>query len=135
VCGEDAIHRVNPWAANELIIIPSPPSATEFHPRLIGLTGTPEACAVAARAFRVYHHTTGETKDYLVDHSIITYLLGACQLFVLLAVATADGCFYGCADPAGDFVTFYGKNVTAEDMAAAVSDHVKRWDVSATKAV
>lgn len=53
-------------------------SATEFHPRLIGLTGTPEACAVAARAFRVYHHTTGEAKDYLVDHSIITYLLGAC---------------------------------------------------------
>ena len=48
----------------------------EFHPRMIGLTGTPEACSVAARAFRVYHHKTNETKDYLVDHSIITYLLG-----------------------------------------------------------
>ena len=70
--------------------IDPPPLQTEFHPRLIGLTGTPEACAVAARAFRVYHHTTGEAKDYLVDHSIITYLLGAChKLFSPLLLLTA----------------------------------------------
>jgi hypothetical protein len=37
---------------------------------------------------RVYFHKTGESDtDYLVDHSIIMYLI----------------------DPAGDFVTFYGK--------------------------
>ena len=53
---------------------------TEFHPRLIGLTGTKEACAAAARAFRVYYHKTDETKDYLVDHSIIMYLIGASSL-------------------------------------------------------
>ena len=51
--------------------------APEFHPRLIGLTGTKEACASAARAFRVYYHKTDDTTDYLVDHSIIMYLIGA----------------------------------------------------------
>ena len=51
----------------------------EFHPRLIGLTGSKEACAAAARAFRVYFHKTDETSDYLVDHSIIMYLIGACR--------------------------------------------------------
>ena len=49
----------------------------EFHPRMVGLTGSPEACNAAARAFRVYHHKTDESQDYLVDHSIIMYLLGA----------------------------------------------------------
>lgn len=49
----------------------------EFHPRLVGLTGSVEACTAAAKAFRVYYHKTGEDQDYLVDHSIISYLLGA----------------------------------------------------------
>ena len=49
---------------------------TEFHPRLVGLTGTPEQCRAMARAYRVYYSRAGgEGKDYLVDHSIITYLM------------------------------------------------------------
>lgn len=52
------------------------PGSAEFHPRLVGLTGSVEACAAAARQFRVYYHKTGD-EDYLVDHSIISYLLGA----------------------------------------------------------
>ena len=27
----------------------------------------------------------------------------------------------------GKFVTFYGKNFTADEMARNISDHVKRW--------
>ena len=27
----------------------------------------------------------------------------------------------------GKFVTFYGKNFTADEMAQNISDHVKRW--------
>ena len=42
----------------------------------MGLTGSVEACAAAAKQFRVYYHKTGD-EDYLVDHSIISYLLGA----------------------------------------------------------
>ena len=49
----------------------------EFHPTLIGLTGGVEACKDAARQYRVYYHRTGEDgdPDYLVDHSIIMYLV------------------------------------------------------------
>jgi len=67
----------------------------EFHPRLVGLTGSVEQCKNAARKYRVYASKTGGGDDYLVDHSIIHYLV----------------------DPQGNFVTFYGKNHTAEEMA------------------
>ena len=53
---------------------------TNFHPRMVGLTGTPEQVAAAARAYRVYFAKaagsgTG-TDDYLMDHSSIVYLVG-----------------------------------------------------------
>lgn len=49
-----------------------------FHPRLVGLTGTPEQVAEAARRYRVYYAKArrGEGNDYLVDHSGFTYLVG-----------------------------------------------------------
>ncbi|XP_051114258.1 protein SCO1 homolog 1, mitochondrial isoform X2 [Andrographis paniculata] len=44
----------------------------EFHPKLIGLTGSPEQVKNAARAYRVYYmKTEDEGSDYLVDHSIV----------------------------------------------------------------
>ncbi|PSC72247.1 SCO1-like protein mitochondrial [Micractinium conductrix] len=78
----------------------------EFHPRMIGLTGTYEQTGAAAKTYRVYYSKTQDSDDdYLVDHSIITYLI----------------------NPDGKFVTFYGKNFTADEMAQNISDHVKRW--------
>lgn len=76
----------------------------EFHPRLLGLTGTVEACKRAAKQYRVYYHKTGDDADYLVDHSIIMYLV----------------------DKNGDFVTFYGKNYEAKEMAEAIVEQMKR---------
>lgn len=78
----------------------------EFHPKLIGLTGSVEACKEAARQYRVYYHRTGEDgdPDYLVDHSIIMYLV----------------------DTNGEFVTFYGKNYEAPQMAEAILEQMKR---------
>lgn len=49
-----------------------------FHPRLIGLTGTPEQIEQAASAFKVFY-SRGEDQPgggYLMDHSNITYLFG-----------------------------------------------------------
>ena len=49
-----------------------------FHPRLIGLTGSPEQVKAAADTFRVFY-SRGETTPgggYLVDHSAIVYLFG-----------------------------------------------------------
>ena len=46
-----------------------------FHPRLIGLTGTPEEIAAVAKAYRVYYKKAGDDGDYLMDHSSILYLM------------------------------------------------------------
>ena len=52
--------------------------AAAFSPDIVGLTGTPEQIAAAAKAFRVFF-ARGEAVEgggYLVDHSNIVYLFG-----------------------------------------------------------
>ncbi|CAI5503558.1 unnamed protein product, partial [Closterium sp. Naga37s-1] len=76
----------------------------EFHPRMIGLTGTPEQVKAAARAFRVYYMKTEEEGyDYLVDHSIISYLMS----------------------PEFEFVKFFGRNHTPEGLADGIAGEIK----------
>lgn len=52
-----------------------------YHPKFLGLTGTPQQVDAAKKAFHVYaaeYHEKGEpeTTNYLVDHSSIVYLVG-----------------------------------------------------------
>ena len=49
-----------------------------FHPRMQGLTGTPEQVAAAARRYRVYFARVQrpDMTDYLMDHSSFIYLVG-----------------------------------------------------------
>ncbi len=49
-----------------------------FHPKLIGLTGTPEQIAAVAKSYAVYYSKAGKPgqRDYLMDHSDVTYLMG-----------------------------------------------------------
>ena len=71
-----------------------------FGPTFIGLTGTPQQVADAARAYRVYYQKV-PGKDggpYLMDHSSIVYLL----------------------DRNGRFVTHFTHEAKAEAIAAAV---------------
>jgi cytochrome oxidase Cu insertion factor (SCO1/SenC/PrrC family) len=51
---------------------------SRFHPRMVGLRGSPEQTAQAARAFRVYFAKVQprDTTDYLMDHSSFIYLVG-----------------------------------------------------------
>lgn len=87
----------------------------EFHPDMIGLTGSKDAITQVTKAYRVYFtkagvgEMTGNNKekdeDYLIDHSIITYLL----------------------DPEGEFVTFYGKNYTDREMATSIVQNIMSW--------
>ena len=52
--------------------------ASAFSDDLVGLTGTPEQIAAAAKAFAVYYEK-GEESDaggYLIDHSRAAYLMG-----------------------------------------------------------
>jgi protein SCO1/2 len=64
------------------------------HPRMIGLTGTDEEIAAAARAWRVYYAKVGDDpQDYLMDHSTFTYLMAPEEGFldVFRREDTAEG--------------------------------------------
>ena len=58
---------------------------SNFHPRMVGLTGSPEDIAAVAKAYRVYYAKakgTEDKPDYLMDHSTILYLMGPDGKFV-----------------------------------------------------
>ena len=54
------------------------PFVAAFHPRLVGLTGTPAQIAAVTRAYGVYARRmeTGDAENYLMDHSAMVYLFG-----------------------------------------------------------
>jgi len=92
----------------------------EFHPRIQGLTGTPEQIKKVSRAYRVYFNqgVTNSEKDYLIDHSIIHYWVGK----------------------NGKFIDFFGKNMTAQEMAdkmiqTILEDQQKKADRKARRGV
>jgi protein SCO1/2 len=49
-----------------------------FGPRFVGLTGSPEAVAAAAKAYRIAYAKFQEqnASDYSIDHSALVYLMG-----------------------------------------------------------
>ena len=50
-----------------------------FHPRLVGLSGTPEEIDSVAKAYRVYYKRVKDersTAGYTMDHTSIVYLMG-----------------------------------------------------------
>lgn len=66
-----------------------------FHPDFLGLYGTPEQVAQAAREFRVVYrkHVEVGATDYLVDHSAGSYVLdskGVLRLFLPFAMPPTD---------------------------------------------
>ena len=82
--------------------------ASEFHPRLIGLTGDYESVKTACKAYRVYFSTppgADPSGDYLVDHSIFFYLM----------------------DPEGKFVDAFGRSVNAQEATAKVMNYIEQW--------
>ncbi len=56
-----------------------------FHPRLVGLTGTPEQVAAMAKAYKVFYakvENAERPQDYLMDHSSILFLMAPDGSFV-----------------------------------------------------
>jgi protein SCO1/2 len=50
--------------------------ANEAYPEgVIGLTGTPQQVAAAAKAYRVFYEKAGDGPGYLVNHSTASYLM------------------------------------------------------------
>lgn len=67
----------------------------DFHPGILGLTGTYDNIAQCCKAYHVYFSTPRNVKpgqDYLVDHSIFYYLM----------------------DPEGNFIDVLGRNYNVE---------------------
>lgn len=65
-----------------------------FSPAMVGLTGSPEQVAAAARAYRVYfkeNRTGPGPDDYTMDHSSILYLMGPDGRFIAPLRAEASG--------------------------------------------
>lgn len=74
--------------------------AAALHPKMVGLTGTPEQVRAASRAFRSYFRKQdGDPDHYLVDHSAVSYL----------------------ALPGHGVVEVFRRDVTARQMAKAVA--------------
>lgn len=71
-----------------------------LHPRMIGLTGTPEQVKAASLAYKTYFKIQDpEAEFYLVDHSTFTYLML----------------------PGTGFADFFKRETTAQEMADSVA--------------
>lgn len=72
-----------------------------FDPGPVGLTGSKEQVAAAAKAYRVYYNLNDEEgDDYLVDHSSFVYLM----------------------DREGRYLTHFGPKATPEQMAQKIQE-------------
>jgi protein SCO1 len=78
-----------------------------FHPRIIGLTGTPQQIAAVAQEYGVYYapHRTGPAaEDYVMDHGTYLYLM----------------------DPHGKFVRGFDADTPGDRLAEAVRGALAR---------
>jgi protein SCO1/2 len=68
--------------------------AANFTPRLVALSGSPDAIAAAAKVYRIYYKKVGEGADYSMDHTALVYLMG----------------------PDGNYLAHFSNEATADDI-------------------
>jgi protein SCO1 len=84
----------------------------DFHPDFTFLTGTREQVAAITKAYRVYFSKANENiaddEDYLVDHSIVVYLI----------------------NPEGEFLHFFTQKSQVGDVADKIAEYYKDYEKS-----
>jgi cytochrome oxidase Cu insertion factor (SCO1/SenC/PrrC family) len=76
-----------------------------FHPRLTGLTGTPEQIDATAKAWHVFYRKAEDessSEDYTMDHSSIIFLMG----------------------PNGEYLKLFPPGTDPDKMAAEIAGHL-----------
>jgi cytochrome oxidase Cu insertion factor (SCO1/SenC/PrrC family) len=79
---------------------------TNFHPRLIGLTGTPEQIRAVGDAYKAYYakYQPPDSAVYLIDHTGFTYLMGR----------------------SGEYLGFFPPGTTSDRMVEIIRQHLTR---------
>lgn len=79
----------------------------DFHPRLVGMTGTAEEVKCAGKDYRVYASPgpKDDDGDYIVDHTILIYLV----------------------NPDGLFLDYYNRMKSQEQITESVRSHMKAY--------
>jgi len=64
----------------------------QFHPKFVGLTGTPAEISAVAKSYRVFYRKANEdnSTEYLVDHSSFVYLMGPNGEFLTMFRSATD---------------------------------------------
>lgn len=86
----------------------------EFHPDIIGLTGSYDDIKQICKAYRVYFSLPPNlkpTQDYLVDHSIFFYFM----------------------DPEGKYLDVFGRQYDAETAVQKMREHMAVWKPEAER--
>ena len=80
----------------------------QFHPRLIGLTGTPEQVMEACKSYRIYASKPPDEDDddYLVDHSVFMFLM----------------------DPEGFYVAHYGPDKDEDQILEQILWQMRKYE-------